>query len=297
MKRFLGFSIVLLVFSTFLSFAQSNVASPIDITIDRNGVLLKGKFYVSEGTGIFPTVILLQGSPGNETDVIGIGNILSQSGINAITFNYSGTFKSEGKTSQKNSELDIMATYKFLHIAENISKFKIDTAFIILGGWSYGGGMAMTYSIKHPEITAVFSIAGVDWGEYYEKYLRDPEFKKATDANMAKLAAQTEQIRFDTGALPDEITKDGIIRLDSAYFLRKSAPKLANKDILIISGWDDSMATVDWIILPLYRALKKEKAQNVQIIAFQDGHFFSKSRTELAQALIKWIKSVPERKR
>jgi pimeloyl-ACP methyl ester carboxylesterase len=277
--------------------AQNQATTPADITIDRNGILLRGKFYVSEGTGVFPTVILLQGSPGNETDVIGIGNILSLSGINALTFNYSGTFKSEGKTSLKNSEMDIMAAYKFLHRAENIAKFKIDTSFIVLGGWSYGGGMAMTYSIKHPEIKTVFTIAGVDWGEYYEKYLRDPEFKKTTDAGMAKLKTLTEQIRFDDGTMPDEITKDGIIRLDSAYFLRKSARMFAGKDILIICGWDDPLSTVDQYIVPLYRAIKKENAQNISIAAFQDNHSFRNSRQDVAQTIIKWVKTAPERKK
>jgi dipeptidyl aminopeptidase/acylaminoacyl peptidase len=297
MKKLLGLLLVQLMFSTFLSFAQSQGSTPVEVTIDRNGVLLKGKFHVAEGTGFLPTVLLLQGFPGNETDVIGLGKILAESGINTLTFNYSGTFKSQGNTSLENSLLDTKAAFDFLKNGENIKKFKIDTASIILGGWSYGGGMAMTYAIKHPEIRTVFTIAGVDWGEYYEEYLRNPEFKKTTDGSMAKMAAMTEQIRFEKGAMPDEITKDGIIRLDSSYFLRKSARQLVPKDILIICGWDDPMATVDKYILPFYRALKKEKAQKVQITAFQDGHSFGRSKAELAQTILKWITTIPERKK
>lgn len=297
MKLLSGLFKIILLFLMSPVVAQNQATTPSDITIDRSGILLRGKFYVSEGKGIFPTVILLQGFPGNESDVLGIGEKLSLSGFNALTFNYSGTFKSEGKSSLGNSEMDILAVYKFLHIAENITKFKIDTTNIILGGWSYGGGMAMTYSIKHPEITSVFTIAGVDWGEYYEEYIRNPEFKKTTDANMVKLVKLTEQIRFDIGAMPDEITRDGIIRIDSAYFLRKSSRMLATKDILIIGAWDDPMATIDQLILPLYRALKKDNAQNVSITAFQDNHSFRNSRPELAQTIVKWIKTSHERKK
>jgi dipeptidyl aminopeptidase/acylaminoacyl peptidase len=297
MKNILRFLILLMMFVSCSTFIMSQTATPVDITIDRSGVLLKGKFHVAEGTGFLPTVLLLQGFPGNETDVLGVGKILSESGINTMTFNYSGTFKSQGRTSLENSLLDIKAAFDFLHNSENIKKFKIDTTLIILGGYSYGGGMALTYSIKHLEIKTVFSIAGVDWGEYYLEYIRNPEFKKTTDGNMAKMASMTEQVRFEKGAMPDEITKDGIVHLDSAYFLQKSSQTLALKDILIICGWDDPMATIDQYILPLYRALKKEKAQNVQITAFQDGHYFSKSRAELAMVIIKWIKAVPERKK
>jgi predicted esterase len=297
MKNILRFLILLMMFASCSTFIMSQTATPVDITIDRSGVLLKGKFHVAEGTGFLPTVLLLQGFPGNETDVLGVGKILSESGINTMTFNYSGTFKSQGSTSLENSLLDIKAAFDFLHNSENIKNFKIDTTSIILGGYSYGGGMALTYSIKHLEIKTVFSIAGVDWGEYYLEYIRNPEFKKTTDGNMAKMASMTEQVRFEKGAMPDEITKDGIVHLDSAYFLQKSSQTLALKDILIICGWDDPMATIDQYILPLYRALKKEKAQNVQITAFQDGHYFSKSRAELAMVIIKWIKAVPERKK
>jgi dipeptidyl aminopeptidase/acylaminoacyl peptidase len=297
MKPLWGLFIFLLMFSTELSFAQNLSTTPEDITIDRNGVLLKGKFHAAEGTGFFPTVLLLQGFPGNETDVLGLGKLLSQSGINTLIFNYSGTFQSQGKSNFNNSQLDIKAAYEFLYNPENIKKFRVDTAFIFLGGWSYGGGMAMTYAIKHPEIKSVFTIAGVDWGEYYEEYLRNPEVKKMIDATMSKLASSSEQIRLEKEAMPDEITKGGIINLDSAYFLRKSAPQLAKKDLLIVGGWDDPQATVDQFILPLYRALKKEKAQNVQITAFQDNHYFAKSRAELAMAILKWIKTAPERKK
>jgi hypothetical protein len=46
-------------------------------------------------------------------------------------------------------------------------------------------------------------------------------------------------------------------------------------------------------ILPLYRALKEAKAQNVQIIGLQDDHTFGKTRAELASVITDWIKSLP----
>jgi hypothetical protein len=39
------------------TFNYSQVPKPIDITIERDGILLKGKFYISEGKGTLPTVI------------------------------------------------------------------------------------------------------------------------------------------------------------------------------------------------------------------------------------------------
>jgi dienelactone hydrolase len=123
--------------------SQVQATTPQDVAIDNNGVLLKGKFYVSEGTGPFPTVIILHGMPGNDTDVLGLGNKLSEAGLNALTFNYSGTYQSQGQMNFANAQKDIQAAFDFLHRQENIAAYKIDAARILLGGDCFGGGMAM----------------------------------------------------------------------------------------------------------------------------------------------------------
>ena len=167
MKQLLKTAIIfyLLFLSAGITHAQKNTVS--EIIINRDEIKLKGKFYAVEGEGSFTTVILLQGFPGNEIDVLGIGKRLSEAGINALTFNYSGTYQSEGLYSFTNTQKDIKAAYNFIHQPENIIEYKIDTTRIILGGYSYGGGMALTYAANHPEIKTVFSIAGTDHGAYF----------------------------------------------------------------------------------------------------------------------------------
>jgi pimeloyl-ACP methyl ester carboxylesterase len=286
----------LLFFLTIQVTAQSQEVIPADIDIDRDGIVLKGKFYQAAGEGACPTVILLQGSPGNTTDVIGLGKRLPQYGINAMTFNYSGTHQSGGRLSFPNSLGDISAAFKFLDNPENIRRFKIDTASVILAGYSYGGGMAMTYAIKHKEIAAVISIAGNDWGEFYEEYLRKPEMKSSIDAGIDKSVA-AGILRFEPGSMPKEMGEALTKKLDQDFFTTRKAPLLADRDILLICGWDDPMVTVEGYILPIYRALRNENARNVRIVGFQDDHTFSKSRDEVARAIADWIKAAPERKK
>lgn len=69
------------------------------------------------------------------------------------------------------------------------------------------------------------------------------------------------------------------------------APLLKEKAILIISGWDDQQVKIENNILPFYRALKKENAQNIKMFSFQDNHSFKNSRTEIAQIIVDWIKA------
>jgi len=81
----------ILLCSVLLLTTQSHAqpSNPASITIERDGVLLKGKFHATQGTGPFPTVILLHGFPGNQTDVMGLGALLSTEGFNVLIFNYS----------------------------------------------------------------------------------------------------------------------------------------------------------------------------------------------------------------
>ncbi|MCP5048697.1 MAG: alpha/beta fold hydrolase [bacterium] len=287
----------LLLFLTVLAVTPSQASTAVDITIDRNGVLLKGKFYISEGTGTFPSVILLHGFPGNETDVLGIGRKLSRAGINALTFNYSGSYKSQGIGSFANTQKDIQAAFEFLHQPKNILKYKIDKTRIYLGGYSYGGGMALTYAANHPEITTVFSIAGTDHGEFMREYSRNPQFQKMIDGMFARLAAPTGPVRLAKGATPKEVVEMGIVKLNPTLDLRKSASLLVQKNILLIGGWDDVNVTIDHHVLPLYRALNNEKAKNIRIVAFQDDHVFKNVRDELAQTIIGWLKNASEKKK
>lgn len=280
-----------------LSVDQSRASTPIDITINRNGVILRGKFYISEGVGPFPTVVLLNGFPGNEIDVLGIGNLLSESRINALTFNYSGTFKSQGLTSFENQQKDIQAAFDFIHQLENIDKYKIDTNLIYLGGWCHGGGMALAYATCHPEITTVFSIAGNDFGEFMREYVSNPEMQKMIDQMFDNMIYPKGSIRFEKGALPKEMAEIGIDKMNPVFDIRKNAQVLAKKDILLICGWDDAQVTIDQFTLPLYRELKNEKAKNIIIVAFQDDHYFTNSRNEVAQSIIDWLRTAPERKK
>jgi pimeloyl-ACP methyl ester carboxylesterase len=294
MKSFSSLFKVLLILLIFPVVAQSQNLTPVDITIDRSGVLLRGKFYVIEGEGIFPTVILLHGFPGGDQDVLGIGKKLSEVDINALTFNYSGTHQSEGEFNFENTQKDIKAVFEFIYQPENIHKYKIDTTHIFLGGYSYGGGMALTYAANHPEIKSVFSIGGNDHGAFFREYNRNPEMREMIDNMFDELKDQPETVRFGPGGTPKETVELGIIESNPTFDLINSASLLASKDILLIGGWDDHNVSIEHILIPLYRAFKNENAEKVMITAVQDSHAFRNKRGELAEIIIEWINTVSD---
>ena len=257
---------------------------PVSVSFNSDGSALKGRFYPAEGKGPFATVLLLQGFPGGEGDLLGLGERISASGMNAFTFNYRGTHKSEGRYSLENTIGDIQAALEYVHTAETIREFNIDTSNIILCGYSYGGGMALTFAASHSGIRRIISIAGTDHGEFIREYLRNESMAEMINDMFDRLKAPEGPARFD-----GHVALQELIDNEALYDLRLSAPKLADRDILLIGGWEDVNITIENHLLPLYRALKKENAQDVKFIAYHADHYFVNVREKLAEDILEWI--------
>jgi len=294
MKTILSLSHFLLLLFMVRFSVQGQAAKSEEITIDRDGIHLKGVFFLASVKEKSPTVVLLNGFPGSSIDVLGLGNLLSEAGINVLTFSYSGTGESEGLASFENQQKDIQAAFDFVRLPDNIARFRIDTSLIYLGGWCHGGGMALAYSVNYPEITTVFSVVGNDFGEFMREYVINPEMRIIVDKMMDNSVANGST-RFVKGALPKEVAEAGIENMNPIFDIRQNAKVLARKDILLICGWDDPLVTVDQFMFPLYKELKKENALSLRIIALQDGHYFNTTRRALADEISAWILTAPER--
>lgn len=260
------------------------------VKIDGENLTLNGILFPAEGIGSSPTLLLLQGFPGGESDVFGIGTKFQKAGINVLIFNYSGTYGSDGDYSMEYTTRDIQLACNFLKESNNVVRFKIDTSMIYLGGYSYGGGMALTYAANHPEIRKVFSIAGTDHGEFFREYFSNEQFAKMIDDMFEQLIAPEGPVRFEVGKMPKDITSEDVSKIDSTIDLRKCTPLIADRDILLIAGIDDQYVTMENHMLPLYRALQNEGAENVEFVIVQDNHSFSKSREKVSDIILNWMK-------
>jgi pimeloyl-ACP methyl ester carboxylesterase len=256
----------------------------IPVEFDSQGCTLQGRFYCALGEPPFPTILLLSGFPGNETDVLQLGQGLAQHGVNTLTFNYCGTHHSEGTFSMRQTLEDVQAAWSYLHQEGIVRRFQIDTTRVVLGGYSYGGGMALVYAAGHPEIPRVLSIAGTDHGELARAYQGSPALAATIDAMFEELKAPSGPVQFEGKEAMKELTQN-----PAPYDLRLRAEVLADRDILLIGGWDDLNVTIEDHLLPFYRALVASHAPRVHIVALQDDHAFEKSREELEQIVADWI--------
>jgi len=273
-----------------LSFLYSQEGSFEKVKIDGKNLKLNGILFPAKGIGSFPTLLLLQGLPGGESDVFGIGAKFQEYGFNILTFNYSGTYGSDGEYSMEYTTRDIQLAYNFLKESNNVDRYQIDTSKIYLGGYSYGGGMSLTYAANHPEIKKVFSIAGTDHGEFFREYFSNEKFAKMIDDMFEQLKAPEGPVRFEEGKMPKDITSEDVSKIDSTIDLRKCAPLIADRKILLIAGINDQYVTLENHMLPLYRELQNEGAENVEFVFVQDDHSFSKSREKVSDIILDWLK-------
>ena len=127
-------------------------------------------------------------------------------------------------------------------------------------------------------------IAGGDLGEVGRRLQQNAEYKRAIEKlidqgiSASGFRAQTEQLVAEMIA--------GV----GKYDLVKQAPALFDKDILLIGGWRDQENIIEHHLLPLFRALQKHGAKQVQIEIFDTNHSFTNVREELAEKIASWLK-------
>jgi len=280
-KLFLLSICILLSGITNILSSQTNM---IDINLISNGNKLNAHIYLSETDYSSPTLILMHGYPGGEGDPLGLGKRLSALGINVLIFNYQGTWSSEGEFSFESSMEDAGNAIKFLKEKENIEKFKIDTSNIVLGGYSYGGAMALTAAIYNPEINRLVSIAGPDESVFGRKMLADQNFRNVFQQMLSESYYPNGPIKGDFEA---QITF-WLSNLDR-YDLVLNADSLKSKDILLIGGWNDNSVIMEEHLIPLYRKLQYLNTNKFEIMAFNTDHSFRNAREELTETIYRWM--------
>lgn len=279
MKKFLLLFTVYIFYSNFL-FGQSKCDT---LIFQSNGSAIRGYFYASSQVDS-PTLIFTQAFFATG-DIWNIGKTLSAKGINVFMFDFRGCFKSEGRQGLLNSQEDIKAAIEFLKSKLMTRNYDIDTSDIIIGGYSYGGHMSMLYAVHHPEIKRVLSISGGDLGILADIIKADSTLLTEYSDFFRSIRKPNGPVEFEYSSPIDELTKN-----QDYFYILKQVKRLANTDILMTGGLDDKTVSLEKMVLPLYRALKKNENQKVKCIIYQTNHSYKDVTSKLLQDIIEWVK-------
>jgi uncharacterized protein len=246
------------------------------------GEKIRGFFFPPAGTASTATVLFLQGFPGVEGDEL-LCERLAQENIGVLTFNYRGTFHSQGLFSFSNAIADIGAALNYLRQPASDLEQQVSPERIALGGWSFGSGLVPAGAAQHPELKRIFAISGRDFNQEALRIEQDPEYARQVMQNLESLQAPRGPLRFREDVLAD------LVQNRTAFDIENLVPLLKERDILLLGGWDDSVVAIEEHLLPFYRQLKENGAGKARIEVLQDDHEFIQTRDKLVGLIVKWL--------
>ncbi|MBL1214327.1 MAG: prolyl oligopeptidase family serine peptidase [Ignavibacteriae bacterium] len=233
---------------------------------------------------VSPAIVLMHGYPGGEGDPLGLAKKLSALGIIAFVFNYQGTWSSEGDFNFENSMIDARNAVRLLKQKNIAEKFKIDTSNIVIGGYSFGGAMALAGAIYYSEIQRIIAIGGPNEAVYARKMLANKSVYNMF-LNMFK------SFEYPDGPIKvnSELWINNFLNDYQKLDLILHSDSLKNKDILLIGGWDDQNVLLEEHQIPLYRKLNAIGASRIKLLAFKTDHSFNGVKNNMAQEIYDWI--------
>jgi pimeloyl-ACP methyl ester carboxylesterase len=256
----------------------------ISVSFPSQGHIIKGFVFRGKGPGPHPTIILLHGFPGNDQDVLGLGQVIPQTGWNVLVFNYRGTWASEGEATPLNSLMDVRAAIDFVKKAETRKRFNIDPDYLYLGGYSYGGCLSIAVAADVEFIRGVIFIAGANMHYLISEMEKQTDFGKQFAEGMRQWYSSPQGRGTDFNSVLKEV-----IAKKEKFDIIKHASRIADRKIVIIGGWQDKKSNLEDHILPFYRALTKAGAKNISPFILDDNHDFKRERFSIQNIISTWL--------
>ncbi len=280
------FSAVLLLVAALAQAASAYAQSAGTITMDipSGEATVRGRFFPAQAETPLATLLIVPGWGGDSLDASGMGAVLSARGVNVLLINFRGVQQSTGRFSYANALDDLGAGLTWLRAPENQVRFQIDPDRLVLGGNSFGGGVAMVYAARDSTVHRIISIVGADHGVTARRIRGDTRYAAALLEVLARDQAPNGSVRFEP-----EVAVQDLLDRENENSLVDLAPRLADRAVLLIGGWDDPIALIERDLLPVYRALTAHEGADATILAYPDGHGLRSHRERVADDIIDWL--------
>jgi len=248
--------------------------------IPSHGAKLYSVIYIASGPGPHPTVLMLHGFPGNEKN-LDLAYSIRRAGWNVLVPFYRGAWGSGGTFSFTNALEDAQSSIDFLLAPENVKRFRVYPARIVLVGHSMGGFVAAYATAHEPKVFAVALISPANLGPASARQrANDPKFWERWNDNASRLVGTTAQ------QLVQEVDNDS-----AKWNYTNCVPLLKNRPVLILEA--DDRNTSDNQELANY--LRRAGDTKVAEAHMQTDHPFSDHRIAMQAAVVNWLETIVPR--
>jgi len=261
-----------------------DAAHPADMatfTVPTGGVRVNAMMYLASGDQPHPTMLILHGFPGNETN-IDLMQAVRRAGWNVMRVNYRGSWGSPGPFSFANSREDGKAFLAFLRDPANVSKYRIDPTRIVVAGHSMGGFMAAEAVASDPKAVGTILIDAWDIGK-----------EKAALTDPAKREAAIENLRSSTPPLAGtsaQLLAEEIETTSAQLDLETLSARIADRPLLMIGAEQAGAPTTRKLAAAARQAQASAPSSGTLTETYIDtDHSFSDSRIALAAEVLRWL--------
>ena len=250
------------------------------VIFKSKGEKIVGTMFIADGEGPHPTILLLHGFPGNETNS-DLAHTFKRAGFNVLIFHYRGTWGSSGEFSFENGVEDTKSAIQFLKNPEVAKLYRINRNDIRIIGYSMGGFFGFYNALLSEDIKKIAFIAGFNFG-FFAKML--PKIDGAEEMTLENLKKGSAIL---SNANPEKLFSE-IKNNSENWDLTTFTEKMKEKDILLISAKYDTIAPVEIHHQPLVQILKSNNIKFDEKM-LETGHGLANKRIELATGLVNWL--------
>jgi pimeloyl-ACP methyl ester carboxylesterase len=256
-----------------------------ELSIDSHGSRLNGLIYLAAGKGPQPIVIFLHGFPGNERN-LDLAQAVRRAGYQALFIDYRGNWGAGGTFSFANALDDLTAILAWARSPRIAAKYDIDTRHIALVGHSMGGWLALMSAGKEPANACIAAIAAWNIGRDGARFASHPDELKSNLDYFRDVTSPGGPIHGNADSLIAEMAAG-----DANWDYLAQAGALSTHPLLLVSATRDSPDENPAMYALLGTALRSAGARNVTSIVYDDDHALSAHRLQLADALVRWLKT------
>lgn len=251
------------------------------------GEAMNGHFYLANGEGPHPIVILLHGLPGNEKN-LDIAQAARRSGFNVLFFHYRGAWGSAGDFSFVHVVEDALAASAFVRSPESIEKYRIDPNHISFIGHSMGGFAALAAGAQDKNVGCIAAISPADLG-LSGRQMAGAESAEARAQFAAYLDGATMLGKGPLSGFKGADLVAEIVENTESFSVAKMGGEFSGRTVFITAAKADTVLPPEVFFTPLLAAYDDGHNINLTHKLFEGDHAYSWSRMALTNEIVHWL--------
>jgi uncharacterized protein len=252
------------------------------VLIPSHGMGMNALFYLAGGAGPHPTIVFLNGFPGNEQN-LDLAQAIRRAGWNVLTLHYRGSWGSPGIFSIAHVLEDADAAVAFVRRPDLAEKFGIDPRRIVLGGHSMGGFASAAHARTDEHLLGVVLVDAWNVGATGD------EFSKVSGTAAVALAAKEfDDLGNSLYGATATSTAEEILAHRTEWNFMPWAKDLSRRPLLVIGASKGIGEENRRLAEAVTRAGGK-----VTAVTLPSDHSFQDHRIALAAQVVDWLQKLP----